>query len=672
MSTMQDAINAQREEMDRVVAAVEMSKAAVREGAVSDGACDSSAEAISSVEEFDEDTLHEAIQQRYARLMNVIEMIPAEDATLEVKRNRVISAEKNLRALYHQMPVIESALAGERQKLAVAVAQGFRDQVKACQIRIDELESVLAASAKNIAVLEARYPELKAKIESEWLLVVRHHEFLAYFARETKDDGLTYHYTAKGVPTPGSSTLALCDTFLKARVEAAIGGDIITEAKGAQALFVGRDGGRWVPKHPEIEDGAEICRAMTEYAHVMRWADQERLEKIADQDVQDKVLLPPSEVARLKEHPENQHNILRLIEARHGFCIVRVRSDAECDLMSYRGVCSNEMLVEYIFDEKRAKEHTIRIAAVTAPHLVDAFFYPGGEKYPRNLVFGFNHPHDMLRWERTEKIVKDSLIDAFRKAEYRQKEVAVLQELSEITDLKTVDEIADGTAGTAVVLIPKYHNRFDLGFAVVSDGTTVKAGLATEKSQKLRLYEDLLDGQPVAEFFIRNADGSFRNEDLEHIAVLNETSSELGWLIPGFAATYAAEQISAANISGLTMPVEEGGKDGTYLFTVSVRDRDSAKEREKTRYSYVDREVGYVVARTNDKVVFVDGLTRYSRDRFVGQGFAFGAPYALNEVRGRILYVLQRLMIEVAGMAYGALPEHLKGAKARIQDPGPR
>ena len=63
----------------------------------------------------------------------------------------------------------------------------------------------------------------------------------------------------------------------------------------------------------------------------------------------------------------------------------------------------------------------------------------------------------------------------------------------------------------------------------------------------------------------------------------------------------------------------------------------------------------------------MDGLTRYSRDRFTAQGFMFNTPYAINEVRGHVLYVLQRACIETA-LSYDALPEHLKGAKARTQN----
>jgi hypothetical protein len=130
--------------------------------------------------------------------------------------------------------------------------------------------------------------------------------------------------------------------------------------------------------------------------------------------------------------------------------------------------------------------------------------------------------------------------------------------------------------------------------------------------------------------------------------------------MPAAAAKYVAQYVSVDNVAHIVMLASEGGKNGTYVFKVSVKAPvDKQKETE------VYREVAYVATREDDKITFVVGLTRYSVDRLAEQGFALNTPYALGELRGFVLHILQRVYSKASDTPYDKFPEHLKGARAK-------
>lgn len=412
-------------------------------------------------------------------------------------------------------------------------------------------------------------------------------------------------------------------------------------------------------RYPELQEKLASERSLIVH--------QQKLQKIADLDVAAKLLLSRSEIERLKQDLENRHDILTLVEMRSGFCFVPIRTDVEADLFSYRAI-PKEMLVRYMVNKQGqeiAKAHTIRIEAVTVPNLVDNFFFTREGKRV-DLTLRFDHLHELHRWEKINRIVQISLMEAVRRAEYRRREAQTWETLKEVSGLKTVDEIANGEAGTAVIHITRYQGRYDLGFRIVSDGTTVRSCFCTERSKKHPLYEALAHGQEVAKFFVRE-DDSFSNKELQEIFVLNEKSYELGHLIFAAMVKHGAERVSRANdnATAFAMPIDQGGRDGVYMVTLSVAEK-KGRQAESHRNDVV-RETAYVVARTDDNVTFVAGLTRYSRVKFTEQGFEFNKPYALAELRGYTLYVLQRVYSAVTETPYDNLPDHLKGARAKAQ-----
>ncbi|TSC67288.1 MAG: hypothetical protein G01um101466_747, partial [Parcubacteria group bacterium Gr01-1014_66] len=227
---------------------------------------------------------------------------------------------------------------------------------------------------------------------------------------------------------------------------------------------------------------------------------------------------------------------------------------------------------------------------------------------------------------------------------------------------KTLDQLAppESASGVAVICVPRGRERngFDIGFEIQSDGKTIRPGsTATDWSKKLPIYEEIMDGKSVDEFFARAKDGSFCNEALQDLAVRNE-AFDLKWLVPAAIATHKAEQVSADNVAGIVM-LSHGSQHGKYILQVPVKYKHGDKE--------MYRNVAYVVTRENDTLNFVAGLTRYSVDRFSAEGCALNTPYNLGELKGFILHVLQITYSKALGTPYDKFPDNLKSQWVRAK-----
>ncbi|MEK9195111.1 MAG: hypothetical protein AAB975_01950, partial [Patescibacteria group bacterium] len=281
-------------------------------------------------------------------------------------------------------------------------------------------------------------------------------------------------------------------------------------------------------------------------------------------------------------------------------------------------------------------------------------------------TFYFDDIHEIMTWQRINLVIRDSLTNGIRLAKSWEKEADVMQKLGHVSDItKTVNQLADGASGIAVIRIPKSRYSFNVGFQIVSDGITVLPGpVATERSKKASVYEEIIDGKPVVEFFARAKDGSFVNKELQELAIRNE-AFELSWLMPAAVIRHTAQYVSVDNVSSLVMLTDEGGRNGTYVFKISVKASASTVNKQEETEVYREVEVAYVVTRESDTITFVEGLTRHSVDRLVEQGFALDTPYALGELRGFVLHILQKVYSKVSDTRYDEFPEHLKGARAK-------
>ena len=602
------------------------------------------------VEPFDEEGLQAKIARRIQEIYALDAARASEDAMIADKRKHLQENEENIRALSKANIELEKFLEEEKEKLANVKSLHLSFQMLEIEVsnaRIKKYGELLLENLKMIASIERAYPDLKQKLEDERNLLTAHRSFLMRFITVTGDDGCV-RYVSLGTPTPTLEAEA-AEKFLTACIKDANNEGLIVPAElGASFLFVAYDKSRWTAAYPEIPEGAHICSAFTAYEKEIQRVYEKKQQVQAEKDVAAGFLLTPQEVEQQKKDPDNRGNVLNMIERKSGYCFVPVEECKErTNLLLYVNV-AREMRVEYV-KQNGLKTHALRVSAVTVPQLVQIFFHKHtGEKL--NQIFYFNCIHDEVSLWRTHSWMKWSLAQAVRKAEFGRKErndVATIQDTSDLgNDLKTVHELADGEAGTAVISISKYQGMFDVCFRLVSDGITVKLGSATERSAKIPLCEELQGGMPVVTFFARAKDGMFEYGELQKFIFFNAQDN--------------AKWVSHANVDNLVM-LGESGCDGTFILKVAVTERTVMRDPS----SGTLHEVGYVVTRVDDNIIFVDGLTRYSQERFVQQGFAFNTPYALQEMHGFMLHILQRVFSGATKTPYDDFPEHLKGARAK-------
>lgn len=671
MGTMQDQLNAHKEVLQGVTA---VSNKQVINGEV---ACDTAEQSVMPLlapVEVDEDGLADIIRARLARRQEFVETRNARDMGLRQRRDRLEKNEVNLRDLYREKPEVEKLLQEEVRKLAEAKKAQLTHDIPVLQAGVQVLTEDLVDIKRAITALETRYSELKGKLDEEQRVIAAHQRFLERFAKDVGEDSVA-QYTAKGTPTPGVDTIKAADTFLETSIKEASAALIVLSDNTTTSLFFFSDGRRWIPQYPQLSEGIEVCRELTNYAQALLSAKHKKLQQWADEDVEAGLLLTPQNAAQQKKDPRNRHNIVNMVRCGDGFCFVPVKVSARApdklkkpSELPYYSTAGSEIKVEYGKNPERTKRHMLRVTAVTTPQFVEDIFFPEGNGTLVRPTFYFDDLHEISTWRRINPVVRDALTAGVRWAQVKEKEIADMEELgnvSGISCLRTIYQLADGAVGTAVVHAPRPrygYGGFAIGFQMVSDGVTVRPGpRATERSKKLPVYEEILDGKPVAEFFARKKDGSFANEELQELAIRNE-AFELGWLMPSVAAAHNAERVCADNIAAMIMPDDESGDRGAYVFQVSVAEKHRGKE-ETTSY----HEVAYVVVRTDNALTFVAGLTPYSCSRLIQQGFALNAPYDLGELKGYILHVFQRLYCKMLDVDHNELPEHLRVGRAKAQ-----
>lgn len=664
MGTMQDQLNAHKEALQAAAAG---GKQVINGDEVLEDEAVQPVLSISTLVEVDEDRVAELIQRRIAKRQEFVETRNARDIGLQQRRDRLVKNEANLRTLYQEKPEVGKLLQEEMRKLTEARKAGLTHDIPILQAGVQALTQDLTDITGMITALEARYPELKAKLDEERRTVAALQRFLERFAKEVGEDG-ALRYTAHGTPNPGTADIKTVVTFLEASIKEASQFLIVLTDSTTRSLFVSSDGKRWAPKYPHIPQGIEVCSELAGYAEAIRAVKQKKLQQLADEDMQAGLLLTSQEVARQKKDPHNRYNIVNLVRYGDGFCFIPNASKKSTTLTGYSGVPS-EIKVECASNSEETKRNVLKVTAVTMPSCVEDFFFPEeGKGKLIKPVFYFNDLHEISTWRRIHPDVRESLVRAVRWAEGKERETAVMEELGDVgnvDDLRTIHQLADGAVGMAVVHIlrSRYTNDGPIGFQMVSDGVMVRPGSrATEKSKKLPVYEEILDGKPVAEFFTRTKEGLFANAELQEIAVRNEFF-ELKWLVPVAAAEHHADLVDADNIRAMIMPNNNGGVNGTYVFQTSVTERHRGKE-EATIY----HEVAYVVRHMDNTLTFVSGLTRYSTGRLTQQGFAFDRPYDLGDLKGYLLHVLQRAYCKILDVDNDELPEHLKVGRAKAQN----
>ncbi|MDP3778859.1 MAG: hypothetical protein Q8R30_02285 [bacterium] len=639
MSTIQDQIAWNKQGIDEVVASAS--------GRVIHDEEHDQAVEQAPVEEFNSADI-DALLGNLMQLRVAMVASDDEEAMLLKQRQEFLAAEAHLRKFYTELPALADLLAQKRADLVEAEKIGFAAEVSIRRGRVETLVKALAAANQQFAALKARYPDLKQKIEAEEENLLRHREFLVRFAKG--DDPYVATTTLNPLYTPSARALA----FLAGCVRDARSQGLIAPVKSDAALFTDHEGHGWSPVST-IPEGREVCIALSRYY-------QEVLARQAEEYVNAGLLLSPDMVAEQKKDPQNRHTVAGLIRAKSGFCFVTINPRPHESNVRYRNVTMPEMRVEYVTDA-RNKAHGVRVTAVTTPCVVDDFFAVSKTEHRRPAYY-FDDPNDFSRWTQINPTVKASLVAAVRRGEAVQRERAVIEKLSNAGRLgdkaRLIDELADGVKGVAVILVANLEQHAPLAMEIVSDGIILTAGLATRRSEGTDFFAALSKGRPVSEFLARHSDGAYANPHFQELYVANERK-ELERMASVLARRYDAAQVSRANanIKSLAMPVSEGGENGTYLFFTSVQDE---KRGSKSVYR---RDVGYVARRENDKIIVVNGITAYSRHRFLQQKFMFDVPYAIAEVRGFLLYMLQKVYGAVMETSYNDLPDHLKSAKAK-------
>jgi len=633
MSAIQDAIADNREKIEKVVAPV-----------LEEVKPDASPQPPAA-EEFDAEQI-DALLGSLVELRVQMVASEDEDMTLLKRRQEYLAAEVQLRKFYTELPAVKELLGQKRAALAEAESIGYAPEVAVRRLHVEKLASALEAAGKQVVALNVRYPDLAQKIEDEQATLMRYREFLSRFA---KGDGL---YVAKETLNPLHTSVPRALAFFAVAVEDALCQGLIVPAECPEALLKDREGHGFAPVSA-IPEGALVCRVLAEYY-------QKVLEHQASEYAHAGLLLAPEMVACQKKDPQNRRNVAHLIREKSGFCFVEIHPWPQELLIGYRHLAA-EMRVEYLATTGN-KEHGMRVTAVTTPCVVDDFF-PFVNRERRRPAYYFDDLSDMTRWTQINPLIKSSLVTAIRRNEAIEKEYAVLEKLANPNRLgdraRTIDELADGEQGTAIVLVPYFENRYTLGMEIVSDGAVLRPGLATKRSEGSELYGALKDGSPVSEFLARYPDdGTYVSAGFQAIYVQNERK-ELERMAPVLARRYGATRISRShdNIRGLTMPMGQGGENGVYLFFTFV-----------WTVTHASGEVGYVVRREDDKIVFVNGVTAYSRQRLGREKVSLDVPYALCELHGFVSYLLQRVYRAVVkDCSYEDLPEHLKSGKARAQ-----
>lgn len=596
-----------------------------------------------------------------------------DDEELKAAVARKENARIQLPQLYEARTDLNARLKNLRPQIKIATQHNLAEKVAFLSGQIGEAEKALTYANRLIKAIEDRYPDVASEIAGSQSRMSFVRGALARFAQNEAGQ-----YTASGTVNPAPATIAETTAFLTGLIEKISTGEraFMRPRQDSETALVVTAKGSWVSMYPEILEISELGVALTRYRMAIETADRQRLELWAAGLVEAGYLLSSKMAQAMKETGTEglRRNVLDLVDAGSGYFFMPVRiNNLRCNVTSYQEVRNPQMLVR-VFPGSIAA-HVMRFDRVTAPQAVEEIF--GKEGATRHKVtVPFNTVAELLDpkgsvGKRIPENLRKALVSAHNFAQRQRQEQADLAQIRNVSGLEnliTIEEMGHENTGTAVVSVSEYseedesYRTYPLAMRVVSDGNVARPGLATSRSKEGWLYKALLkDDVKVTEFFARVQDGTFSNAKLQDVAVRNE-GFEVDWLVARAAGTHNAELISAknGNVSALCLTVADGGRDGTFVVTVPVHDRNpggAPRDRRQTRDK--GREAAYVVTRSGDTIMFVAGLTGYSRTKLETSGCKFNEPYAIELLADYPRYVLRTVFCVVTKTEREKAPTHL-------------
>ncbi|MDP3769861.1 MAG: hypothetical protein Q8R40_02910 [bacterium] len=620
---------------------------------------------------FDELDLDAALASIMGKLRASKEAASTGDEELEAAIARKENARTRLPEFYASRRELTALLAEKHPKLVIAKQHKITDVVASLSVHVSEAQKALDHSNRLIEAIEGKYPDMVAELKAGQDRTGFVQSVLARFAKNE-----TGQYVASSTVNPAPATIDAANTFLTGLITQISTGEkaVLRPRQDGETAVVVTAQGSWVSKYPEILEINELGVALTRYRIAIDTAGRQKIEQWAAGLVKDGYLLSPQMVKAMKEKGMKglRRNLLDLVEnPESGYLFVPVSNHARCTVTSYMDVRRPEVLVR-VSPRESAVGYVIKFCQVNVPQLMEDVF--GKEGTTRHKVtVTFNNVAELLDEKgpvgrRIPKNLRDALQNALNVATRQRQEWADLAEIRNVSgleDLRTIDAISQGMAGTAVISLSEYSEEgesrtYPLAMRVVSDGTVVRPGKVTSRSKEGWLYKALKDGAKVTELFARAKDGTFSNAKLQDVVVRNE-EFEMDWLLLLAANQHNAELVSAknGNVGGLCLTVAEGGRDGTFVVTVPVHDRKPGTPRNRRGVRDNGRLAAYVVARSGDTVTFTDGLTGYSRSKLESSGCKFSEPYAIGSLPDFPRYLMRTVLCAVTRTERDKAPAYL-------------
>lgn len=579
----------------------------------------------------------ESIEEALARILQTCDsMGQSVDDDLEAAIAHRERGREQLVLLFVKQDQLQAMVGEIEQKLARAESYRLNDFVISYTKSLTDAREAIVLCQRGIGKMGGEYPEVVGEIKEEREVHRVANQMLVLLAQDNEE-----RYTAEGTPQPVS---AEAREWFEARMEEAIAAKVVCAQIAEEKALLQSATGSWTPRLASAQ-AVDAYAALLGYQRAIQKVERTKSREWVNGLIASSFLIPPDEVERQKRNYRSgaQRTILDLLEQQSGYCFIRVYTNKKTRIEPYASLYYPEAKIEYAVNGYiGTAKHAIRITAVTAPQLVEDFFKKGVQ------TFTFDDPYELAERTSVALVVRTALDRALRYGRQRRKsdeEINVIR----IADALEFADLADGRSGTAVVFIPG-----QVCMQLVSDGTMVVMGKMTERSKQHWLYEAVGQGVPVKTFLARNAMEEFASPELQKMAVENEVSE-----ISQRVSLAHAERILAAsnNVTHLVMPVDQGGRDGTYVFSAVLYGRT---ERGGIKVE-PDRRVGYVVGRTGDSVEFLEALSQFSRRKIETSGLELQKPYALvGGLNDYGLLLFRSLYCAVTRTPREKAPEHLR------------
>lgn len=573
----------------------------------------------------------ESIEEALARILQTCDSLgQSVDDDLEAAIARRERGREQLVVLFVKQDQLQAMIPEIEQKLARAESYHLNDFVISYTKSLTDAREALVLCQRGIGKMGGEYPEVVGEIKEEREVRRVADDVLVSLAQD--DEG---RYTAE-IPQPSS---AEAREWFEAIMKEVVASKMVLTPIAEEKALLQSAVGSWTPRLASVQ-AVEAYAALLGYQRAIQKMERTKSREWVNGLIASSFLIPPDEVERQKRDYRSgaQRTILDLLEQGSGYCFIRVYTNKKTRIEPYASLYYPEAKIEY---DGTATKHTIRITAVTVPHLVEDFFKKGVQ------IFTFDDPYELAERTSVALVVRTALDRALRYGRQRRKSDEEINDIR-IADAIELADLADGKSGTAVVFIPG-----QVCMQLVGDGETVVVGKMTDRSKEHWLYEAVGRGVPVKTFFARNVAGEFADPQLQKMAVENEVSE-----VSQRVSLAHAERILAAsnNVTHLVMPVDQGGWDGIYVFMAVLYGRTERGVKVEP-----DRHVGYVARRSGDSIEFMEALSRFSSRRFEASGLAFHKPYALvGGLNDYGLFLLRSLYCAVTRTPREKAPEHLR------------